>query len=171
MKQYKDMFIDFDDTLYDTRGNAIISLAETFDYFSLDRYFDDPEKFYDSYWRTNIDLWSIYNKDSLMKDKMSVEIISSDCITAAIDSSKKYPNYRIGVLNFCDALIPGGSVLKGAIAQEEDICRCTNLYPVLSSDKCFSFYLKIGNPRIMSMKMKSFLFYFLKFLRIIIMNY
>ena len=73
MKQYKDIFIDFDDTLYDTRGNAIISLAETFDYFSLDRYFDDPEKFYDSYWKTNIDLWSIYNKGEITRDYLIVE--------------------------------------------------------------------------------------------------
>ena len=73
MKQYKDIFIDFDDTLYDTRGNAIISLAETFDYFSLGRYFDDPEKFYASYWKTNIDLWSIYNKGEISRDYLIVE--------------------------------------------------------------------------------------------------
>ena len=33
-KKYTDLFCDFDDTLYDTRGNAILSLAELYDFFT-----------------------------------------------------------------------------------------------------------------------------------------
>lgn len=73
MKQYKDIFIDFDDTLYDTRGNAIIALAETFDYFDLGRYFDNPQDFYDSYWKTNLALWTLYNKGEIDRQYLIVE--------------------------------------------------------------------------------------------------
>ncbi len=73
MKQYKDLFIDFDDTLYDTYGNAIIALRETFDYFQLKRYFSDPQVFYDSYWEANIDLWSRYSRDEITRDNLIVE--------------------------------------------------------------------------------------------------
>ena len=73
MKQYKDIFIDFDDTLYDTRGNAIIALAETFDFFDLGRYFDNPQDFYDSYWKTNRALWTLYNKGEIDRQYLIVE--------------------------------------------------------------------------------------------------
>ena len=71
--RYKDLFIDFDDTLYDTHGNAVIALSETFDYFHLDRYFSDPQVFYDAYWTANIDLWTQYAKGEITRDYLIVE--------------------------------------------------------------------------------------------------
>ena len=71
--KYKDLFIDFDDTLYDTYGNAVISLRETFQAFHLDRWFPDPQVFYDTYWEANIDLWSRYSKGEITRDYLIVE--------------------------------------------------------------------------------------------------
>lgn len=73
MKQYKDLFIDFDDTLYDTYGNAVIALGETFETFQLGRYFADPQVFYDAYWEANIDLWSRYSRGEISRDFLIVE--------------------------------------------------------------------------------------------------
>ena len=71
--KYKDLFIDFDDTLYDTYGNAVIALRETFEAFHLERYFADSKVFYDAYWAANIDLWSRYSKGEITRPYLIVE--------------------------------------------------------------------------------------------------
>lgn len=73
MKQYTDLFIDFDDTLYDTQGNAIISLAELFEYYGWVANFDDPETFYAKYWETNVELWAQYAKGEITRDYLIIE--------------------------------------------------------------------------------------------------
>lgn len=73
MKKYKDLFLDFDDTLYDTHGNSFIALRELFDVLNLGVYFKDPEVFYDEYWKTNVDLWTRYSKGEITRDYLIVE--------------------------------------------------------------------------------------------------
>lgn len=49
---------------------------------------------------------------------------------------------RVAILNFANATVPGGCVMGGSNAQEENICRCTNLYPLLAADECEEGYYK-----------------------------
>ena len=71
--RYHDLFMDFDDTLYDTHGNAVIALRETFQAFHLERYFPNPQVFYDAYWLANIDLWTRYSRGEITRDYLIVE--------------------------------------------------------------------------------------------------
>lgn len=82
MKKYIDLFIDFDDTLYDTYGNAVIALAETFDTYRLDRFFEVPQTFYDAYWEANIALWRSYAKGEITRDYLIIERFRRPLLTS-----------------------------------------------------------------------------------------
>ena len=118
--KYHDLFIDFDDTLYDTHGNAVIALSETFECFRLDRYFKDPQVFYDAYWTANIDLWTQYAKGEITRDYLIVErfrrpLMVSDIFRAEANSSLFTLHFSLKLsdkfLDFC-ASKPG--VIDGA---------------------------------------------------------
>lgn len=83
----------------------------------------------------------IINGASLLREKgnkaQSIRVIhkgSVQTIEGVVTPS------RIAVLNFADALTPGGLVWEGVETQEEDLCRCSNLYPCISQDKVFDDY-------------------------------
>lgn len=64
-----------------------------------------------------------------------IDVKNCDCIDVCSQIIFLYPTRRVGLLNMASDLSPGGGVVKGARAQEEDICRRSSLYPTLARQR------------------------------------
>ena len=89
--------------------------------------------------RIEADLKKIPNPNK----QCQIFVNNKSTIGSAIDcNSRGYKN--IYLLNFADAVNPGGGYLNGRNAQEETLCRQTLLYPTLFGNEMYEHNLKIG---------------------------
>ncbi len=86
--RYKNIFLDFDDTIYDTRGNADIALNELYQHFSLSEYFESYDIFQTRYWSANSELWAKYSHGEIKKDELIVERFLRPLRSVGIDSAE-----------------------------------------------------------------------------------
>ena len=73
MKQYKAVFIDWDDTIGDFIGAAKLALQEMYDKYHLSDYFASYEEFVSLYKPHNLELWDKYGKDQVTKAFLRVD--------------------------------------------------------------------------------------------------
>ena len=91
-------------------------------------------------YRYPIDMGNVkyYNGVKMLPTLDSVDGDSEIVMVRGGTVSTGYANadkMRTAILNFADALEAGGLVWVGANTQEENICRCSNLYPMLDNKK------------------------------------
>lgn len=89
----------------------------------------------------------IYKENFVAKKKNGKQLykdIFKYCVVeenTTFNAAKKYLKYgKTAVLNFANPYNPGGGVHNGAMAQEECLCRSSNLYPCISNKNVFHDY-------------------------------
>jgi len=66
-----------------------------------------------------------------------VRVVNATTGTAAQLANAMAAGGEVTLLNFASARKPGGGYLRGSRAQEEDLCRCSGLYPCLAKNPEF----------------------------------
>ncbi len=70
---YKTLFIDLDDTIWDTRSNGKESMEEVYRDYGFDRFFPTFDDYYDIYFPHNCHLWKLYREGKITKDELIVD--------------------------------------------------------------------------------------------------
>jgi HAD superfamily (subfamily IA) hydrolase, TIGR02254 len=73
---YKTVFIDLDDTIWDTRANSEASMREIYNNYGFARYFPDFDTYYDIYYSNNLELWTKYRQGKISKQELIIERIA-----------------------------------------------------------------------------------------------
>jgi len=73
MSKYKNIFLDLDDTLWDTRTNARESMHEIFLSHNFENYFESFDHYYSIYTSRNVELWNLYHHGQIDKHYLITE--------------------------------------------------------------------------------------------------
>jgi putative hydrolase of the HAD superfamily len=87
--RYKSLFLDLDDTLWDTVRNNKECLEEIYVDYRFDRHYDSFEAFYDRYMPFNLSLWQRYRNHEIDRYTLIVERLLNVLRPMGIDDAEE----------------------------------------------------------------------------------
>ena len=87
----------------------------------------------------------------IKQDTCAIQVVAG----STFDTARALGEGKTAVLNFANPNTPGGGVVDGARAQEEALCRCSNLYDVLDTEaleEAFYLWHRLQRNRLFSDK-------------------
>ena len=145
MKQYKAIFIDWDDTIGDFIGAASTSLYEIYDMYHMTDYFESYDEFYHLYHSHNLQLWQLYGDDKVTKEFLWVDrfrwpILHGSKSQVTPSAQIDQLAYQIGedFLRLTTAhfsLLPGAEELVRYLAQKYPLVVLSNGFIEVQYDK------------------------------------
>lgn len=71
MKEYRNLFIDLDDTLYDFSAASREAFKETYEQLHYERYFESFEHYMEIYTPYNLEMWRLYGEGKITKEELN----------------------------------------------------------------------------------------------------
>ena len=81
------------------------------------------------------------------EEDTKITVTGDKSFEASMRLKREDPSAHIAVMNFANAIIPGGGVKKGSNAQEECLCRASTLYPLIYRKSLYSAYYKLHEDK------------------------
>ena len=138
MQQYKNLFIDLDDTLYDFSAASQESFRETYDLVHYDRFFKSFEHFYSIYEPYNLELWHIYGKGKITKEELNKRRYSYPLEVVGIHDQKLADTFcreALGRIPTKNRLIEGAIELLEYLHSKYNLYILSNGFKELQSRK------------------------------------
>ena len=112
MKNYRFVFVDLDDTLWDFHTNARISLELMFNDRGLNRYFTGFDEFFRIYAKRNIELWEAYGKGEITQEFLKAERFRYPLSKMGVDDAElaeEIGHQYLDILPTQKVLMPGAT--------------------------------------------------------------